>query len=291
MVSTNCHRYIYLWVKFNTTGQIFCQCQAQFNMTEQLTFIQHWELIVLFFFIAALYASVGFGGGSSYLAILALFGVNFLLTRSTALFCNITVVTSGVYIFYKNGHLDLRKALPLTIASVPLAFVGGYLPIQEKYFFILLGTALLIAAVLTWVQPPFKSLAPPIPAAPEISKSNFRNLVIGGSIGLLSGIVGIGGGIFLAPVLYLTRWAEPKTVAATSSLFILLNSISGLAGQMAKPGFIMDWQFVLPLMLSVFLGGQLGARFAANRLPSLWVRRATALLIFYVSIRLVLKYL
>ncbi|TAK41097.1 MAG: sulfite exporter TauE/SafE family protein [Saprospiraceae bacterium] len=245
-----------------------------------------WELYFLFFLIALLYSSVGFGGGSSYLAILALFGVDYLLTHSTALFCNIAVVSGSVYIFHKKGHLDLKKTLPLVAASVPLAFVGGYLPIRENAFFILLGFTLLIAGILTWLKPQIEKL----PQNPSGPKSKFQNPVIGGGIGLLSGMVGIGGGIFLAPVLYLTRWAQPKTIAATSSLFILVNSIAGLGGQLAKPDFEIDLKFVLPLLACVILGGQIGVRIAVNHFPAIWVRRATALLIMYVGVRLLLKY-
>jgi uncharacterized protein len=246
----------------------------------------HWELYFSFFLIALVYSSVGFGGGSSYLAILALFDVNYLLTRSTALLCNIAVVSGSVYIFHKKGHLDLKKALPLVAASVPLAFVGGYLPLRENAFFVLLGLTLLIAGILTWLRPQIEKRA----QNAESRKSGIRNPAIGGGIGLLSGMVGIGGGIFLAPVLYLTRWAKPKTIAATSSLFILVNSIAGLGGQLAKPAFEMDLKFVLPLLVCVILGGQIGVRIAANRLPALWVRRATALLILYVGMRVLLKY-
>jgi len=246
----------------------------------------HWELYLIFFFIALVYSSVGFGGGSSYLAILALFDVNYLLTRSTALLCNIAVVSGSVYIFHKKGHLDLKKTLPLVTASVPLAFAGGYLPLRENTFFVLLGLTLLVAGILTWLRPKIEKSA----QNAQTRKSGFRSSAIGGGIGLLSGMVGIGGGIFLAPVLYLTRWARPKTIAATSSLFILVNSIAGLGGQVAKPEFEMDMKFVLPLLICVILGGQAGVRIAANRLPALWVRRATALLILYVAVRLLLKY-
>lgn len=246
-----------------------------------------WEIYILFFFIAALYASVGFGGGSSYLAVLALFGVNYLAMRSGALLCNIVVVTTGTYIFHKNGYLDWRKALPLTITSVPMAILGGYLPIKERTFFLLLGSTLVLAALLTWWRPgssPTKE-----EQATKGTRSQVFNLTVGSGIGFLSGMVGIGGGIFLAPVLYLTRWAEAKTIAATASLFILVNSIAGILGQMAKPDFQIDWKFTLPLMIAVFLGGQLGSRLGAIKLPSLWVRRATAILIFYIGIQLLLK--
>lgn len=246
-----------------------------------------WEICILFFFIAMMYSSVGFGGGSSYLAILALYGTGYLVTRSTSLLCNIIVVASGTYILHKNNHLDWKKSLPLTLASVPMAFVGGFLPIEERSFYLLLGSTLLLAALLTWFQPKPKT---------ELDKGYGKNRAlfnsgIGGGIGFLSGMVGIGGGIFLAPVLYITRWGGPKAIAATSSLFILVNSIAGLAGQVAKPDFTVDWRFSLKLMLCVFLGGQLGTRIGAVKLPAVWVRRATAVLILYVGIGLLQKYI
>lgn len=242
----------------------------------------NWEIYLLFFFVATLYASVGFGGGSSYIAILAFFGMNFLVVRSSALLCNIVVVAFGTMIFYRKGHLDWRKSLPLVLTSVPMAFLGGYLPLKERTFFLLLAATLVIAGFFTWWQPKTQ------PKSPQPEKP-FLNPILGGSIGFLSGMVGIGGGIFLAPLLYLTRWAEAKTIAATASLFILVNSISGILGQMAKPDFQIDWKFSLPLMFSVFLGGQIGSRLGAVKLPAIWVRRATAILILYIGIQLFLK--
>ncbi|MBK9015999.1 MAG: sulfite exporter TauE/SafE family protein [Saprospiraceae bacterium] len=241
-----------------------------------------WEIYLFFFFIAALYASVGFGGGSSYIAVLAFFGVNFLLVRSSALLCNIVVVIFGTLIFYRQGHLNWKKALPLVIASVPMAFLGGFLPIKERTFFILLAITLVLAGLLTWWQPKAN-----LPNAR--TESPLINPVLGGSIGFLSGMVGIGGGIFLAPLLYLTRWAEAKTIAATASLFILVNSIAGILGQIAKGSFQFDWKFSLPLLIAVFLGGQIGSRLGAVKLPTIWVRRATSLLICYIGIELLVK--
>jgi uncharacterized protein len=249
--------------------------------------MEHWELYLLFFVIATFYSSVGFGGGSSYLAILALFGVDFLLLRSSALLCNIIVVTGGTYIFYKRGHLKWKKAIPLVLMSVPLAFIGGWLPVREAVFFIILGMTLLVAGLLMWFQRPISQEG----RAKDLkAKSYFYNMSIGSSIGFLAGIVGIGGGIFLAPVLHLSRWDSSKTIAATASLFILANSIAGLAGQMAKPEFQLDWHFVLPLMVAVLLGGQIGSRLGAIRLNQLVVKKATAALILFVSLRILIKY-
>lgn len=248
--------------------------------------LEHWELFIFFLFIALLYSSVGFGGGSSYLAVLALFGVNFLLTRSVALICNITVVAGSVLVFHQKGLLDWRKSLPLVLTSVPMAFAGGYLPIKESSFYVLLGGTLFFAGILTWFQPWLNGQV-----TSEKSANSWTDLGIGASIGFLSGMVGIGGGIFLSPVLYLLKWAPPKQIAAVSSLFILVNSVSGLAGQLTKPDFKMDWAFAIPLMVAVLIGGQAGARNTSRKLSPVWVRRATAILILYVSTQLLIKYL
>ncbi|MAT53337.1 MAG: hypothetical protein CMN32_02570 [Saprospirales bacterium] len=243
-----------------------------------------WELYLLFFLVALVYSSVGFGGGSSYLALLALFGVDVLVMRSTSLLCNITVVTGSVFIFYKAGFLNLRKALPLVLASMPMAFLGGYVPVNKDTFKLILGATLVLAGVMTWFSPKLRQLDLGSGSSPR--QSNAINAAMGGGIGFLSGMVGIGGGIFLAPLLYLTKWDRPKVIAATSSFFILVNSVFGLGGQMSSPQFRMDWSFALPLMLCVLAGGQIGVRLATRKFPSVYIRKATALLVLYVGLRL-----
>ena len=248
--------------------------------------MQYWELALFFFSIAILYSSVGFGGGSSYLAILALYGFDYQLLRITALLCNITVVSGGVYIYYKNGYLNLKKILPLVLLSIPLAFLGGSLRIKESTFFIILGFALIIAALLMLLQ------KKQIDAHQKVRKNQpIANGVLGGSIGFLSGLVGIGGGIFLAPVLHLLKWDQSKIIAATASLFILVNSISGLGGQLTAGVVNIDWQLVTILVVSVFLGGQIGSRLGAIKFNPLVVRRMTAILVFFVGCRVLWKYL
>jgi len=236
-------------------------------------------LIISFFFIALCYSAAGFGGGSSYLAILAFAGMGMTALRPTALLCNIIVVAGGTFLFQKAKYIDVKKALPLIIPSIPMAFIGGYWPITQSFFFILLGTSLLASAILLWVQPTFSDHN-------NISNNPLLNGIIGGAIGLLAGLVGIGGGIFLAPVLHLTRWGDAKHIAAMTSLFILVNSISGLIGQSLQTSIEIDVMFILPLLAVVFIGGQIGSRLSINWFNHRLIKRITAILIFIVSVRI-----
>jgi len=243
------------------------------------------ELFLLFFLIALFYASVGFGGGSSYLAILSLFGIDFLTLRSTALLCNITVVGSGTYIFNKHKLINWAKVLPLIICSIPMAYLGGRMRITENVFFVILAIALILAgAFMLWQA--FSNQK-------YVKRNNNRIFsgTIGGLIGFFSGMIGIGGGIFLAPTLHFINWDKPKVIAATASLFILLNSIAGLIGQISNPNFTFSYQFALPLIIAVFVGGQIGTRLNVMHFKPNTVRVLTAILIAFVGVRILIKYL
>jgi hypothetical protein len=235
-------------------------------------------LVAAFFIIAVIYSSVGFGGGSSYLALLAVMAVDYELIRPTALFCNVMVVTGGAYIFYKAGKLDFKKALPFVVVSIPAAFLGGYYPIKERSFFIILGISLVAAALLLWWK-----VRPGEPGGK--SGRAGMSMMLGGGIGFLSGLVSIGGGIFLSPVLHLMKWDDAKKISALASLFILVNSISGLAGQFTQ-GMQADWNFIWPLLLAVLLGGQIGSRLGANVFDRTYIRRITAILIFAAGVNI-----
>lgn len=249
-------------------------------------FFQFWPVILFFFIVAVLYAAVGFGGGSSYLAILALTGIVFTQIRATALLCNIVVVSSNIFLFYHQKKIDWKKILPLIALSTPLAYLGGYLKIEQQFFFILLGFTLLFAAITMWISKRIvtsnekKSITKPL-----------KNVGFGGIIGFISGMVGIGGGIFLAPLLHLTNWDTPKKIAATASFFILINSVAGLLGQYSNPDVIIDWHLTSLLLVAVFIGGQIGSRISTNYLTPIQLKKATALLIAFVSIRILWKYL
>ncbi|MCK5815929.1 MAG: sulfite exporter TauE/SafE family protein [Flavobacteriaceae bacterium] len=251
------------------------------------TLIQYWEFTLLFFAISILYSSVGFGGGSSYLAILALTSLAFTQIRSIALLCNIVVVIGGVTIYAKNGYYNWKKVIPLVLFSIPLAFIGGYLKISQLFFFILLGLTLLITAVFMWI-PKFSIEN----NKEKYLKSNLKkDLFYGGFIGFISGMVGVGGGIFLAPLLHLTNWDTPKKIAATASFFILVNSIAGLLGQIKSPEFSIEWNLTLILLITVFIGGQIGTRMSIKRVSPFVLKRATAVLIAIVGLRILWKHL
>lgn len=239
-------------------------------------------LTIAFFIIATVYSSVGFGGGSSYLALMALMGVAPGIMRPSALLCNIVVVVGGTYIFGKAGYLDVRKSWPFIVASVPFAFLGGYWKIGEDAFFLLLGFTLVLASVALWIQPNDGSR--------KLSDNTFLNAGVSAGVGLLSGLVSIGGGIFLSPILHLSKWDTARKISALASVFILANSISGLAGQFTRNATI-DWQFVLPLLGAVLIGGQIGSRLGANKFNPLYIRRITALLILLAGINILKDHL
>jgi uncharacterized membrane protein YfcA len=221
-------------------------------------------------------------GGSTYTAILIESGLHWELVPPVSLVCNIVVVTGGVYHFARAGHLDLRFAAPLIAASVPAAFIGGYLQLDESGFFNLLGVALLIAGVLMLLDRQWRG-------GGEVVPRTGVSLALGLGLGGLAGLTGIGGGIYLAPVLHLFRLAEARTVAATCSLFILVNSIAGLAGQLTKlgsnAGVLLDAGYLV-LPLAVLVGGQLGSQAGARWLPASPIRRLTGLVITVVAVRL-----
>lgn len=234
-------------------------------------------LVVCFFLIAMTYASVGFGGGSSYLALMAVVNVPVDTLRPVALLCNIVVVTGGVIIFAKEGKLDLRKGWLFLAAGIPFAFLGGHWKIDDRWFFTVLGISLIVASGLLWLRS--EALKK------KKSSSVSLNLALGGGIGFLSGLVSIGGGIFLSPLLHLIDWDEAKKISAMASLFILGNSISGLAGQWLRAGTL-NWALALPLLLAVLVGGQIGSRLGTRRFDPTIIKRITAVLILVAGINI-----
>lgn len=239
-------------------------------------------LIVCFFIIALIYSSVGFAGGSSYLALMGVIAVNFQVMKPTALLCNILVATGGTIIYYKENLIDLKKNWPFLAASVPCAFVGGFWPVKENTFFQILGMTLIVASFFLWIQRSAKENQ-----IKNSSKPILLPLGLGSGIGFLSGISGIGGGIFLSPVLHLVNWDHARKISALASLFILVNSISGLAGQLSQSSRV-DWNFVWPLLIAVFLGGQVGSRLGARKFNPIYIKRITAVLILLAGLYIVI---
>lgn len=246
----------------------------------------HWELLIFFFAIAFVYASVGFGGGSGYLAVLALYALPFKELRLIALVCNVIVVTGGTIVFIKNKQVDFRKILPLVLLSIPMAYIGATLRISQTTFFILLGCSLVVAAILLWIKTKQTDITIGH-AKPKLVK----DAAWGGAIGFLSGMVGIGGGIFLSPVLNLAKWDTPKRIAATASVFILVNSLAGIAGQLTQLPEDINVTRIVMLSGAVLLGGQLGSRMGAVRFSPLVIRRLTAILVFVAGVNVLIKHL
>lgn len=238
-----------------------------------------------FFVVATLYSSVGFGGGSSYLALLTLFVTSFFAIRSIALVCNLIVVSSSTYFYFKHGHARLKDFFPFIITSIPFAFLGASFKLSEQVFFIWLGLSLIFSAIaLAWQTFKKSSELDRIKKYPP-----YFSYAIGGFIGLLSGMVGIGGGIFLAPLLNHFKWNSAFKIAALASFFILVNSISGLGGLLLAGTLELPWKETLFLMGTVFLGGQLGIRISLKKLTPNGIKRVTALLVLIVGIRVFLK--
>jgi uncharacterized membrane protein YfcA len=237
-------------------------------------------LNALFLLVALIYASVGFGGGSTYTALLGLWGIDYKLIPVISLMCNIIVVSGGTIHFARLRLINWTAVLPLLVVSAPLAFLGGMVPLKQWLFLLILGGALLTSCIALLIQPEsWKPRKMPLPGL----------LTISAAVGLLAGLSGIGGGIFMAPVLHLIRWAEARRIAAFASLYILINSLAGIAGQLVKAGpgvfgGVLDSYW--PLMIAVFIGGQFGSMLGLRFFTPRILRMMTALLVGYVAVRL-----
>jgi len=239
-------------------------------------------LAAAFALVALAYASVGFGGGSTYAALLALSGLDYRLLPMLALACNIVVVAGGSIRFARARLTPWRRAGMLVGLGAPASFLGGLTPIAESAFLLLLGASLIVT-----------SLAMLIPLREQAGGSPTRAArlmpLVAAPLGYLAGLVGIGGGVFLAPLLHLARWDSARAIAASASLFILVNSLFGLAGQMLKHGPGLMGAAVgagLPLLVAVAIGGQVGSLLAVRVMPLHWLRWLTAALVALVGLRL-----
>ena len=242
-------------------------------------------LSILFFVTAILYSSVGFGGGSTYLALFLIWDVPYYIFPIMALFCNMIVVSGNCFNYIKAGNHNLKLLIPYLIGSIPLAFIGGSLQIEKDFFEILLFIILSLAGFLLLFK--FRSY--------EDNNETYRNIpkiisiIIGGILGFISGVVGIGGGIFLSPILFLIKAGKPKHIVTTASIFILINSISGISGQLTKDLVLTEIQNYWFLFLAVFVGGQIGNHLNLKIFPARILALVTAVLVIFVAARIGLK--
>ena len=239
-------------------------------------------LSFLFFLTAILYSSVGFGGGSTYLALLLIWDVPYQVFPIIALCCNIIVVSGNCFNYIKAGNINIKLLIPFLISSIPLAFIGGSLQLDKSFFEILLFTVLTLAGLSLLLR--FRSFDESKEINDNIPK--IISVLIGGSIGFVSGVVGIGGGIFLSPVLLLIKAGKTRHIATTASLFILINSISGLIGQSTKGLIFNEIYNYWPLFLLVLIGGQLGNFLNIKILPARVMILLTAGLVIFVAVRM-----
>ncbi len=243
-------------------------------------------LAILFLATAVLYSSVGFGGGSTYLALLLIWEVPYFIFPIIALSCNIVVVSGNCVNYIRAGNLNYKLLIPYLIASMPMAYIGGSLHIEKQLFEILIFLALGVAGFLLLLN--FKSF--------DDKSSSYRkipilvSIPIGGVLGFISGVVGIGGGIFLSPILFLIKAGKPKHIVTTASLFILINSIFGVGGQLTKNIVWLEVQSYWYLLLLVFIGGQLGNFLNLRIFPTRILALVTACLVIFVAIRLSLRF-
>ena len=242
-------------------------------------------LAILFFITSILYSSVGFGGGSTYLALLLIWGIPYSIFPLIALSCNIIVVSGNCFNYIRSGNLNLKLLIPYLAGSIPLAFIGGSLPVDKQLFEILLFLVLLIAGIFLLLN--FKSY--------DDNEENYRkipfiiSIFIGGILGFVSGVVGIGGGIFLSPILFLIRAARPKHIITAASLFILINSASGIIGQLTKNYVLTEIQNYWPLLVVVLIGGQLGNFLNLKVFPTRILALVTSGLVLFVAVRIGFK--
>ncbi len=242
-------------------------------------------LSILFFVTALIYSSVGFGGGSTYLAILLIWGVPYTIFPVIALVCNIIVVSGNSINFLRSKNINFNLLFPYLIGSIPFAFIGGSITIEKSLFEILLFCVLLVAGIFLLIES--KSFSEEKIKINQIPK--LISISIGSIIGFMSGIVGIGGGIFLSPLLFLMKAGYPRHIASSASLFILINSIFGIAGQLTKDQILDQVIIYWPLFLSVLVGGQIGSVLNIKFLPNKILALLTSFLVIFVAIRIGIK--
>ena len=242
-------------------------------------------LSISFFVTAILYASVGFGGGSTYLALLLILGVPYYIFPVIALICNIFVVSGNSFNYIRAGNLNLKLLTPYLIGSIPLAYIGGSLQIDKNLFEIFLFLVLTFAGTMILIN--FKSYDDEDTTYKDIPI--IISILIGGILGFVSGVVGIGGGIFLSPILFLIKAGKPKHIVTAASLFILINSIAGVIGQLTKNIVLIEISNYWYLFLAVMIGGHIGNFLNLKVFPTKILALITATLVLFVAIRMGVK--
>ena len=241
-------------------------------------------MAVVFFFISFFYSMVGLGGGSSYVAVLALMDLPYEQIPFISLICNLIVVGSGSFHYLRSGYFRSKLFFPVMLSSIPMAFIGASISISKHLFLVILGITLVLMGIRLFFGGYWKKDQGEIKECLPV-----LGVIIGSILGMLSGLLGIGGGIFLSPILLLLKWGSPKEVAATTSIFVLFNSLSGLLGHLNRhvEHFLLNDYW--PLFLVVIVGGQLGSFLGSKKISQRAVGSLTAFLVFFVGCRTLLK--
>jgi uncharacterized protein len=253
------------------------------NILMDLTLTAVVFICLLLFIVAFLYSSVGYGGASGYLAVLSLFAIDPNAMASTALLLNIVVAGIAFITYYRAGYFSYRLTIPFLIGSVPLAFLGGMVYISKEYYSVLLAIALTAAAIRLMMK--FES------QAEQNRQYTYPNMTIalpiGGAIGFISGIVGVGGGIFLSPLILLSKWADPKYTSATAAFFIVVNSSAGIFGRVIQGNF--TYNTFIPFIAASVLGGIAGSRWGSKKFSNLTLCRMLGIVLLITAVRLLLN--
>jgi len=240
-------------------------------------------ILTIFFFITAiLYSSIGFGGGSTYLALMLIWDIPYYIFPILALFCNIIVVSGNSLNFIRTKNINIKLLFPYLIGSIPFAFFGASISIEKNLFELLLFVVLMMAGMFLLIESKtFNKYETEINQIPKII-----SVAIGSIIGFISGLIGIGGGIFLSPILFIMKAGYPKHITSTASLFILINSIFGVAGQLTKEVVLEEFLNYWPLFLTVLIGGQIGSYLNIKLLSNKLLALLTSFLVIFVAIRM-----